>query len=109
MKVMISQPMQGLSEEEIQTQFEKIKQMIEGYGGTVVDVYFKEDWDKADMPNKPLYFLGETIKKMSECDAVYFADDWFRSRGCSILYYIALKYGLKTLFKGSLELENLNG
>lgn len=43
----------------------------------------------------PLWYLGESIKKMSEADVVYFATGWAKARGCQIEHECAVKYNLQ--------------
>lgn len=46
------------------------------------------------------YYMGEDIKRLLMCDAVYFCDGWMSSNGCNAEYQIARLYGLKTIYGG---------
>ncbi len=96
MKVMISQPMRGLTSGEILDARRKAIEILESNGYEVVDSYF--DYDNESIKNKPLFYLSEAIKKMSECDAVAFIDDWRAARGCKIEHKIAEDYGLEIIY-----------
>ena len=96
MKIMISQPMSGLSLSEIAYQRDKIERKLESLGHEVVNSYFKEfnEENRCDLAHVPVYYLGKALQKMAECDAVYFAEGWELARGCVIERSVAEKYGL---------------
>ena len=48
-----------------------------------------------------LYYLGEAIKKMDKCDAVYFHSGYKNHKGCLIEEKICELYGLKKIVQGS--------
>lgn len=95
---MISQPMRGLSEEEIgQTRDAAVKN-LQARGYQVLNTYF--DSDELPGPlggNIPMHFLSKSIAIMSKCEAVYFCGNWELARGCRIEHKIAEEYGLKIL------------
>lgn len=39
------------------------------------------------------YYMGESVKALLECDAVYFVFDWAASKGCMAEFEIARVYG----------------
>ena len=96
MKIMISQPMSGLSLSEIAYQRDKIERKLESLGHEVINSYFKEfdEENLCDLAHVPVYYLGKSLQKMAECDAVYFAEGWELARGCVIERAVAEKYGL---------------
>lgn len=96
MKIMISQPMSGLSLSEIAYQRDKIERKLESLGHEVANSYFKEfnEENRCDLAHVPVYYLGKALQKMAECDAVYFAEGWELSRGCVIERAVAENYGL---------------
>ena len=96
MKIMISQPMSGLSLSEIAYQRDKIEIKLESLGHEVVNSYFKEfnEENRCDLAHVPVYYLGKALQKMAECDAVYFAEGWELAKGCVIERAVAEKYGL---------------
>lgn len=97
---MICQPMNGLTDEEIEkTKLETAKELSkEGY--EVVNTFFKgsEECEWADnQKNIPVAYLSMSIAKMSEVDAVYFCKGWSQARGCVIEHEVAKNYGLEIL------------
>ena len=96
MKVFISQPMNGKSNEEIEAIREDIvNDFKEIYKEKVVilDSFFKN----APHDAKPVWFLGKSLEIMSEADVVYFAKGWENARGCRIEHTVAKEYGLKIM------------
>lgn len=98
MLFMISQPMRGLTSEEILDKRDTIRQKLEAQGHEVINTYFS-DYEKRcepvnDVANKPLYYLSKSLELMSKCDGVYFCKGWANTRGCRIEYQTANEYGL---------------
>lgn len=94
-KLFISQPMNGLSNKAIETRRNEIIEAVkEDYGDIeVIDSFFKD----APHDAKPLWFLGESLKKLSEADIVFFEDGWENARGCKIEHECASAYGLSII------------
>ena len=91
-KIFISQPMRGKTDEDIagtRAAALIIAESILGEKVEEVESFFKGAGEKP-----PLYMLGESIKKMSEADVVYFAHGWEQARGCRIEHECAIEYGL---------------
>lgn len=79
-KLFISQPMQGKSKEEIIAERKvAICQAKEAVGDEVeiIDSYF----ENAPACNRPLWFLGESLKLLATADIAYFATGWEGARG----------------------------
>lgn len=93
MKIFISQPMTGKTEEEIFKEKDlAIKRLKEIFGEDI------EILHSYSSENKPaLYLLGEALKIMSEADAVMFLDGWEKSKGCQIEYECARRYNIVCL------------
>ena len=95
-KVFISPPMNGKTDEEI---LKERNQLIdcakEHYGENieVIDSFFKGAPHNAN----PLWFLGESIKKLSEADVAVFAKDWEKARGCKIENECCISYGITAI------------
>ena len=94
MKVFISQPMNGKTNEEILAEREKaietVTNSLPGATIEVLDSFFKNAPHEA----KPLWFLGESIKLLAEADIVFFCKGWSKARGCVIEHNCAIAYGL---------------
>lgn len=103
-KAMISQPMNGLTDEEIEKTRNKAIRHLERLGYKVVNTLFKDGWynnsamkDRGVM-NIPVYYLARSLESMSFCDAVYFCDGWEDYRGCRIEHDVAEEYGLDIIY-----------
>lgn len=103
-KIFISQPMNGKTSEEIEdkrndiidrlaTQFTRENEYID-----IIYSFF----NNAPHDAKPLWYLGESIKLMSEADIVFFCDGWQTARGCQIEHDCALEYGIDTMYEEDL-------
>lgn len=94
MKLFISQPMRGRSDEEISTEREYVKLAAERIlkeEVMVIDSFFQG----GDM--KPLEHLGESMKLLAGADWAWFCEGWDESRGCKIEYVCAREYGISVL------------
>lgn len=49
--------------------------------------------------NKPLYYLSQSLLRMSACDVVYFCKGWENARGCKIEHEVAKAYGLEIIYE----------
>lgn len=112
LKAMISQPMNGLSEEEIQKVRLKAIEDLEEKGYEVVSTYFDDEWaNKDNMVNRgvrqiPVAFLAKSLEHMALCDAVYFCDGWEKARGCRIENQVAKAYGLTIIYPSGLVVNH---
>ena len=98
-KLFISQPMSGLTDEEILKVREEIRARAEytiGEPLELIDSFIK---DYPGEINKciAVWYLGKSIQLLSQADIVYFGDDWRNARGCKIEYEIAIAYGIKVI------------
>lgn len=101
---MISQPMNGLTDEEIEKTRNKAIKHLERLGYEVVNTMFKDVWYSESamkdrgVENIPLCFLAKSLEKMSMCDVAYFCDGWEDARGCRIEHDAAEEYGLDIIY-----------
>lgn len=93
MKVFLIQPMGDRSDEEILRERNKIVSRIVSQGHEVIDSFITE-YPTHDVQNYSVYFLGESIKMMSEADAVFAMKGWSEARGCNIEMTIAETYDI---------------
>lgn len=94
-KLFISQPMQGLSGEEILKAREQIKQRAEKVIGEpvkLIDSFIEEYPQK--VKSMPVWYLGKSIQFLSQADIAYFGKGWRNARGCKIEHEIAKEYGI---------------
>lgn len=96
MKVMISQSMNGKTEEQIREERKSITARFNNMHIEVIDTIFTEEAPEGC--NKAVYFLGKSIEAMKDIDALYMDDDWREARGCRIEYQVAREYGIKILY-----------
>lgn len=97
-KAMISQPMNGLSSDDILAAREYAIAFLTERGYDVEDTFFTDDgFISDDTKNVSVAYLAKSIEAMSKCDAVYFCKGWANARGCKIEHKIAEEYGLITI------------
>lgn len=94
MKVFISQPMKDKTDEEIKTERNYLIDCVKQEYGDNVEVIDSYS-EGAPHDAKPLWFLGESIKKLAEADVAVFAKGWEKARGCKIEHICALEYGVE--------------
>ena len=70
MKIMISQPMNGKTKKDIETDRANIVKQLEEEGHEVLNTIIDIDEEK-----DPLYYLGQCISIMANADAVVFIGD----------------------------------
>ena len=102
-KIMVSQPMKGKSNEEIKKEREGLKIAIEASGATLIDTVF----DNVD-DGTPLSYLAKNIKKLDEADIVWFMPGWEKARGCRIEFECAKEYGKHMKCMTEEELAEIN-
>ena len=96
MKIFISQPMKGKTNEEIKTERERlIAKARERYGEDieVIDSFF----ENAPAGARPLWFLGKSLELLSTADVAVFAPDWESARGCRVENHCAIMYGIEVM------------
>ena len=95
-KLFISQPMRGLSDEEILKAREEIRVRAENTIGEPVVLIdsFIEDYPGEINKHIPIWYLGKSIQFLSQADIAYFGGDWKNARGCKIEHEVATQYGI---------------
>lgn len=95
-RVFISQPMNGKTNEEIESEraaaVARIKEIC-GDEVEVIDSFFKD----APHDAKPLWFLGKSLELLSTADVAFFCKGWEHYRGCGIEHQCCLGYGIEVL------------
>ncbi|WP_243134385.1 Thoeris anti-defense Tad2 family protein [Enterocloster asparagiformis] len=95
-RLFISQPMKGLTDDEILATREKaIKSAEEKLGEPVevIDSFFQN----APADAKPLWYLAKSIELLATADVAYFAPGWENARGCRIENTCAVEYGIDVI------------
>lgn len=95
-RLFISQPMRGKTDEEILAVREKAIETVRKYVDEpieVIDSFFQG----APVDAKPLWYLAKSLELMATADVVYFAKDWEQYRGCRIENTCAIEYGIDVI------------
>ena len=104
-KAMISQPMNGFTEEQIIESRNRAVEYLTTNGYEVVNTLFTDEWyGKESMKERgvrqiPVCFLAKSLENMSLCDTVFFVKGWEDARGCKIEHEVAKQYGLEILYE----------
>ncbi|MDK0734748.1 hypothetical protein P7A61_04100 [Clostridium perfringens] len=95
-KLFISQPMRGLTDEEILKVRDEIRAKTEKVIGEPVELIdsFIKDYPGEVNKSIPVWYLGKSIQFLSEADVAYFGGDWRNARGCKIEHEIAVQYDI---------------
>ena len=88
MKIMISQPMKGKTNEQIREERAELVKQLEAEGHEVVNTVQDISEGKS-----PIYYLAKSIEMMSEVDGVVFMTGYYNARGCRIEHDVAREYG----------------
>lgn len=105
MKAMLSQPMGGISDEEIVATRNRAITVLNRKGYEVVNTLFTDEWynhknmEARGVVQIPLCFLAKSLENMSLCNAVYFCKGWENARGCKIEHDAAVAYGLDIIYE----------
>ncbi len=97
MKIMISQPMKGKTNEQIREERAKLVKKLEEEGHEVVDTVFENAPANEDIA---IYMLSQSIRYIGKVDGVVFMPGWEKARGCKIEHQVAVEYG-KQVFYGN--------
>ena len=90
MKLMISQPMRGKTNEQIREERAELVKQLEAEGHEVVDTIIENapaDEDAA------IYCLSQSIRYIGQVDGVVFMPGYYNARGCRIEHDVAREYG----------------
>ncbi len=91
MKIMISQPMNGKTEEQIRKERAELVKKLEEQGHEVLDTIYTDEVPEGY--DARIYYLSKAIRAIGKADAVVFMKDWENARGCRIENQVALAYG----------------
>lgn len=88
MKIMISQPMRGKTNEQIREEREGLVRILQEEGHEVIDTVLDISENRS-----PIYYLSKSIELLDKVDAVVFMKGWENARGCKIEHQVAVDYG----------------
>lgn len=99
MKVFLSHPMSGLSEDEVlKLREDAVSHLKEYFPG---DIEIVENYYHENAPENAgrLWHLGRSIQQMEEndIDAIYFCGDYTQAKGCLVEVMISKLYGIEVL------------
>ena len=89
MKIMISQPMKGKTNEQIREERAELVKRLQEEGHEVVDTIFENAPADEDVA---IYMLSQSIRYIGKVDAVVFMQGWENARGCRIEHDVATNY-----------------
>ena len=96
MKVFISQPMKGKTNEEIKAERNRLIGKVRALYGDdieIIDSFF----ENAPADARPLWFLGKSLELLATADVAAFARGWRGARGCRIENICAIEYGIEVV------------
>lgn len=95
LKLFISLPMNGRTDDEIKKDILTIKNWAEDkYGDIeVIDSFF----ESAPYDASPLWYLAKSIQFLSTADVAVFHSEWLWSRGCRIEHQCCKEYGIEII------------
>ncbi len=98
-KIFLSQPMRGFTDEEIMARREKdIKQLKKYFKDEpfeVIDTLLKEE---ATAKNPAVEYLARSIAELANADYIAMSYDFELARGCLIEHKIADEYGIEKIY-----------
>lgn len=108
LKVFISMPMKGKSKSEIDEAFKKESENVRvfiaevGYKGKKdydIEIFngYVELEENSNVRNSALNYLGASLQKLAESDAIWMCKGWTDARGCRLEWICASRYGTDVL------------
>lgn len=98
-KVFLSQPMRGFTDEEIMARREKdieqLKKYFKDEPFEVIDTLLKEE---ATAKNPAVEYLAQSIAELANADYIAMSYDFESARGCLIEHKIAEEYGIEKIY-----------
>ena len=97
MKIFISMPMNGKTDEQIRKDFEEKKKYLKEQWGFNPEMVL--DSIIGDGIANLVKYLAKSIDLMADADLVFFALGWEQARGCKIEHEVAVAYGKGVLYE----------
>ena len=92
--VFISQPMNGLNDNQIKINRNELVEYAKreyGVDVQIIDSFF----EGAPHHKKPIWFLGKSIEKLADAEVIIMGEGWESARGCKIEHDVAKAYGIE--------------
>ncbi len=96
--IMISQPMNGKTYEEIIGERKSVTRILENQGYNVMDTIIKNSNASLD----DIQFLLKSLSFLANADCIYFMQGWEKSRGCKIEHQVAVEYGKEIIYSNKI-------
>lgn len=99
MKIFVSQPMRGKSQDEILAVRRRAVERVNAEYGDEYTSYELIDSYFPDFDGNRIAFLGKSIMSaLSQADVAVFVGNWYEYDGCMIEFLTAVRYELQCLF-----------
>lgn len=97
MKIFISQPIKGKSDELIAAERELIIERVRSMYGNDVEILDSlfNDYNTSNIKHPPIAYLGKSLEVLAQADVAFFSSGWKSAKGCRIEYDVARLYGVK--------------
>lgn len=100
MRLFVSAPTMGRSDKEVeavkQAALNRVWETLDP-SATLTDSYCHEDAPQLYGDRAGIWYLGESLKRLAESEAAFFADGWEQARGCRIERAVCEAYGVSIL------------
>ncbi len=96
MKIMISQPMRGKTNEQIREERTELVSGLQEEGNEVIDTVFENAPADEDIA---IYMLSQSIRYIGKVDGIVFMKGWEKARGCKIEHEVAVEYGKQVFYE----------
>lgn len=97
MKIFISQPTMGKSDELIAAERELIIERVRSMYGNDVEILDSlfNDYNTSNIKHPSIAYLGKSLEVLAQADVAFFSSGWKSAKGCRIEYDVARLYGVK--------------
>lgn len=107
MRVFISQPMAGLTDEEIldvrEKAIEEIKSIYQFYDRNnnleIVSTFEVNENEIVPRNTSRIWWLGRAIQMLDGCDTIFMCKGWEDSKGCKVERQVAIEYLLNIRYQ----------
>ena len=104
LKVFISQPMAGLTDEEILKRRNQIIEMTKHWFRDNTLEFIDSFTKSEDIVGRGrIAMLGDSIAKMYNANIVVFGKGWSKSPGCKVEHEVCVQYDIRRMYEDSME------
>ena len=108
MNVFISVGMSGRSEVDVMNDINRADANIRMYFNHRDDVHIVHNYTTIGPEGcGPLWYLGQAIQKLGDCEACYFCKGWKNHRGCVVEYDVCKAYGITTIMEDVIDVSKI--